>query len=70
MASPAESPGLDFAALDAITQAVESGAGLPSVARAAAHADDASVVIVVSGASTRVEGLDVERAARLLVLLR
>lgn len=32
--------------------------------------DDASVVIVVSGASTRVEGLDVERAARLLVLLR
>lgn len=32
--------------------------------------DDAGVVIVVSQASTRVEGLDVERAARLLVLRR
>ena len=31
---------------------------------------DGRLVIVVSGASTRVEGLDVERAARLLVLLR
>jgi hypothetical protein len=31
---------------------------------------DAGVVIVVTGPSTRVEGLDVERAARLLVLLR
>lgn len=40
------------------------------VVPAAIPTDDARVVIVVSGASTRVEGLDVERAARLLVLLR
>lgn len=38
--------GLDLAALDAITVAVESGAGLPEVVRAAARALDASLVVV------------------------
>ena len=37
--------GLDLAALDAITDAVESGAGLPEVVRAAARALDASLVL-------------------------
>jgi len=36
----------DFAALDAITDAVESGAGLPDVVRAAARALNASLVLV------------------------
>ncbi len=36
----------DFAALDAITDAVESGAGLPEIVRAAARALDASLVLV------------------------
>ena len=35
-----------LAAFEEVSEAVESGAGLPSVARAAAHALDASVVIV------------------------
>jgi sugar diacid utilization regulator len=38
--------GLDLAALDAITTAVESGAGLPEVVRAAARALDASLACV------------------------
>ncbi|HEX8207357.1 MAG TPA: helix-turn-helix domain-containing protein [Solirubrobacteraceae bacterium] len=38
--------GLDLAILDPITEAVESGAGLPEVVRAAAKALDASVVLV------------------------
>ena len=38
-------------AFEEVSEAVESGAGLPSVARAAAHALDASVVIVDSGSS-------------------
>jgi sugar diacid utilization regulator len=38
--------GLDLAILDPITEAVESGAGLPEVVRAAARALDASVVLV------------------------
>jgi sugar diacid utilization regulator len=38
--------GLDLSALDEITQAVESGAGLPEVARAAARALEASLVVV------------------------
>ena len=38
--------GLDLASLDAITEAVESGAGLPEVVRAAARALDASVVLL------------------------
>jgi sugar diacid utilization regulator len=37
--------GLDLSALDAITDAVESGAGLPEVVRAAARALDASLVL-------------------------
>jgi len=47
MASPAErTPGLDFSALDAITEAVESGAGLPDVVRAAARVLEASLVLL------------------------
>ncbi len=47
MASPAEGTmGLDLAALDAITDAVESGAGLPDVVRAAARALEASLVLL------------------------
>jgi sugar diacid utilization regulator len=41
--------GLDLAALDAITDAVQSGAGLPDVVRAAARALDASLVLVDRG---------------------
>src|ERR1700736_5658327 len=37
---------LDLAALDEITAAVQSGAGVPTVVRAAARALDASVVVV------------------------
>ena len=40
------STGLDLSALDAITGAVESGAGLPDVVRAAARALDASLVLL------------------------
>ncbi|HWI06868.1 MAG TPA: hypothetical protein VNT54_05080, partial [Solirubrobacteraceae bacterium] len=40
------SKGLDLAALDAITEAVESGAGLPDVVRAAARALEASLVLL------------------------
>ena len=47
MATSAErSKGLDLAALDAITVAVESGAGLPDVVRAAARALEASLVLL------------------------
>jgi hypothetical protein len=47
MASPTERTlGLDLAALDAITEAVESGAGLPDVVRAAARALEASLVLL------------------------
>jgi sugar diacid utilization regulator len=47
MSTPAHGPatGLDLASLDAITDAVESGAGLPEVVRAAAKALDASLVL-------------------------
>jgi sugar diacid utilization regulator len=45
-ASTDRSLGLDLAALDAITEAVESGAGLPDVVRAAARALDASLVLL------------------------
>jgi sugar diacid utilization regulator len=38
--------GLDLSALDAITEAVESGAGLPEVVRAAARALDASLALI------------------------
>ncbi len=47
MATSADrSVGLDLAALDAITEAVESGAGLPEVVRAAARALEASLVLL------------------------
>ena len=47
MATSADrSIGLDLAALDAITEAVESGAGLPDVVRAAARALEASLVLL------------------------
>src|ERR687889_717462 len=47
MATSAERPmGLDLAALDALTEAVESGAGLPDVVRAAARALEASLVLL------------------------
>src|ERR671917_839953 len=47
MATSAEgSMGLDLAALDAITEAVESGAGLPDVVGAAARALEASLVLL------------------------
>jgi sugar diacid utilization regulator len=53
MPSPAQGTpaGLDLSALDAITQAVESGSGLPDVVRAAARALGASLVLVDAGAS-------------------
>jgi sugar diacid utilization regulator len=41
-----ERPSSDLAALDAITEAVESGAGLPEVARAAGKALEASLAVV------------------------
>src|SRR5688500_18996568 len=47
MATSAErSVGLDLDSLDAITTAVESGAGLPDVVRAAARALEASLVLL------------------------
>src|SRR5215210_4087327 len=47
MATSADrSVGLDLAALDAITEAVESGAGLPDVVRAAARVLEASLVLL------------------------
>src|ERR687885_348308 len=53
MSMPAQRPaaGLDLTALEAITEAVESGAGLPEVIRAAARALDASLVLVDRGGS-------------------
>ncbi len=46
------SGGLDLAALDAITEAVESGAGLPEVVRAAARALDASLSVSDAAGAT------------------
>ena len=42
----------DLAALDAITEAVESGAGLPEVVRAAAKALDASLAVTDAWGAT------------------
>ena len=42
----------DFAALDAITEAVESGAGLPEVVRAAAKALEASLAVTDAWGAT------------------
>src|SRR5271154_4792116 len=44
--------GLDLAALDAITEAVESAAGLPEVVRAAARALDASLSVSDAAGAT------------------
>src|SRR3954452_3254578 len=51
MSIPAQraADGLDLTALEAITDAVESGAGLPEVIRAAARALDASLVLLDRG---------------------
>ena len=38
--------GPDFSALGAITDAVEAGAGLPEILRAAARALDASLILI------------------------
>lgn len=46
MVTSERSMGLDLDALDAITEAVESGAGLPDVVRAAARALEASLVLL------------------------
>jgi hypothetical protein len=53
MSSPAQDApaGLDLSALQAITDAVESGAGLPEVVRAAARAVEASLVLTDRGGS-------------------
>src|ERR671935_2683718 len=53
MSTPAQRTpaGFDLEALDAVTDAVESGAGLPEVVRAAARALDASLALTdASGA--------------------
>lgn len=44
--APRTTAALDLEALDAITEAVESGAGLPEVVRAAARALDASLALI------------------------
>src|SRR3954451_19512198 len=48
MSIPAQraADGIELTALEAITDAVESGAGLPEVIRAAARALDASLVLI------------------------
>src|SRR5919109_4935087 len=43
---PQRAPGADLDALAEITEAVESGLGLPEVVRAAARALDASLVLI------------------------
>lgn len=45
-ASPAAPAGFDLASLEAVSQAVASGAGVPEVVRAAARALDASLVLI------------------------
>ncbi len=56
VSKPQASPQSPFlAAFEEVSEAVESGAGLPSVARAAAHALDASVVIVDTASSVLAE---------------
>jgi sugar diacid utilization regulator len=49
---PAGDPTSDFAALDAITEAVESGAGLPEVVRAAGKALEASLAVTDAWGAT------------------
>jgi sugar diacid utilization regulator len=50
-AAKATGPGSFLAALDDVSEAVESGAGLPAVARAAGRALDASVIVLDSSSS-------------------
>ena len=57
---------IDLGALEAITEAVESGLGLPEVVRAAARALDASLVLI-DRSSARARGrraLDAPTSAR------
>ena len=49
---PAEDPSSELAALDAITEAVESGAGLPEVVRAAGRALEASLAVTDAWGAT------------------
>jgi DNA-binding PucR family transcriptional regulator len=51
-ASSDQRAGLDLAALDAITEAIESGAGLPEVVRAAAKALEASLAVTDAWGAT------------------
>jgi len=46
MPAPSQSAAFDLAALQAITEAVESGSGLPEVVRAASRALDCSLVLI------------------------
>src|SRR5436190_12640860 len=50
-AARAPGAGSFLAALDEVSEAVESGAGLPAVARAAGRALDASVIVLDSASS-------------------
>ena len=57
----------DAGALDALTEAVESGAGLPAVARAAAKVLDASVALIDrSSAVLAVAGASPDQEQKLL----
>ena len=57
----------DTGALDALAEAVESGAGLPAVARAAARVLDASVALIDrSGAVLAVAGASPDQEQKLL----
>jgi sugar diacid utilization regulator len=47
--APRTQAGLDLAALEQVTEAVESGAGLPEVARAAGRALDATLAVIDRG---------------------
>jgi DNA-binding PucR family transcriptional regulator len=47
-----ENPGSDLPGLDAVTEAIESGAGLPEVVRAAARALDASLAVTDAWGAT------------------
>ncbi len=63
----AEAPDLDSGALDRLAEAVESGAGLPAVARAAAKVLDASVALIDrSSAVLAVAGASADQEQKLL----
>src|SRR3954449_36529 len=69
MSIPAQraADGLDLTALEAITDAVESGAGLPEVIRAAARALDASLVLLDRGGTVLAAAARSPAAERSLV---